>query len=110
MTDTVSCAGTSSQSCTFTEKLTVVETLRGSTLVGIAASAHKKTKKKTVTVGSKTVTLAGGHTETVKLTLNSTGAALLNKRGSLPVAFTIKQGSKTLHSQTVTFKKTKKKK
>ncbi len=105
------CAGTSSQTCTFTETLTVLETLHGSTLVAVSASAGRpaNTKKKTVTVGSKRVTLSGGQSERVKLTLNSTGAALLKKRGSLPLTFTVKQGHQTLHSEKVTFKKPKKK-
>jgi hypothetical protein len=103
-----------SQSCTVTETLTVVETMTGNTVTAIAARADKKAKptkkktKKTVVVGSKSVTITGGQSETLKVTLNGTGTALLRKHGKLPVAVTVKQGSRTLRSQHVTLSVPKK--
>jgi hypothetical protein len=108
--DTVSCDGVRSQSCTVTETLTVVETVAGKTVTAVAARADKKAKpkQKTVVVGSNTLKVTGGQSETVKVTLNGTGTALLRKRGKLPVAVTVKQGSRTLRSQHVMFSAPKK--
>ncbi|MGH3168465.1 MAG: Ig-like domain repeat protein [Trebonia sp.] len=110
LADRLSCAGASTQTCTFGLKLTVVETWRGRRLTGVAARAGlTKVRKRTVTLGSKTVRLSGGASVTVKLSLNAAGRALLKKRGILHVALTVKQGSRTVRRQTVTFREPKKK-
>jgi hypothetical protein len=95
------------------ETLTVVETWSGNTMTAVAArapnvSAKPKPKEKTVVVGSKTVTVTGAESETVKVTLKGTGGAVPRKRGELPVAVAVKQGSRTLRSQNVTFSAPKK--
>jgi hypothetical protein len=61
-------------------------------------------------VGSATVTLNGGESRTVRITLNSTGRRLLNARHKLKVTLRVTQTLAsghvtTLPSQTVTFKK-----
>ncbi|MGH2843427.1 MAG: hypothetical protein ACRDKL_07570 [Solirubrobacteraceae bacterium] len=90
--------------------MTVVETWRGRRLTGVAARGGlTKVRKRTVTLGSKTVRLSGGASVTVKLSLNAAGRALLKKRGILHVALTVKQGSRTVRRQTVTFREPKKK-
>jgi hypothetical protein len=107
VSDTLTCVGAGT--CTFTETLSVVETLSGNTITGVAARAHKKPRKKTVVIGSKTETIAAGGSHTVTVTLNGTGSSLLRKRGRLPVALTVKQGSGTVHSQNLTLTKPKRK-
>lgn len=73
------CAG---GTCTGKAVLTVVERLRGSKVVGVSKA---KTKRKTVTVGSKSFTIAGGKTATIRPKLNATGRKLLKKFKKLPV-------------------------
>jgi hypothetical protein len=84
---TLTCAAPVGQSCQVTAKLTVVETSRGGTPTAVAAAARKRAR--TVVVGMKTVTIAGGHTATVTLTLNGTGRALLGRFGKLPAKLSI---------------------
>jgi hypothetical protein len=87
--------------------LSVLETLKGGKLTAVTASA-KKTTKKTVTVGTVTVTIAAGHTETIKVNLNGTGKKLLAKRKPLKAKLTITQAGKTITGTTITFKNKKK--
>jgi hypothetical protein len=61
-------------------------------------------------LGSKTVRLGAVRSQMVKVTLNGAGSSLFRKRGRLPVSFTIKQGGKTVPTQTLTFTQPKKKK
>src|SRR5205823_11229559 len=75
--------------CKLLFRLTVTEILRGKKLVGVTARA--KLKKRTVVVGSASVTLKAGETRTVRITLNRTGKALLAKRHRLPVRLRVTQ-------------------
>jgi hypothetical protein len=103
--ETVRCAGATGQSCKLTVTLSVVETVRGGTVVGVAARVGKKTKKKTVVIGSKTVTVGAGKSKAVKITLNAAGKKLLQKRGKLVVSLTVRQSGRSIRSQKLTFKK-----
>ncbi len=85
----VSCTGPSGTSCKLTLRLTVVETLKGHRVVGVTAA---KKRRRTVTVGSATVTLAAGQATTVSVSLNRTGRRLLAKRhGRLKVRVVVTQ-------------------
>jgi hypothetical protein len=103
----VSCAGAAGASCKVKLTLTVVETLKGGKLTAVAASA-KKTTKKTVIVGSVTVTIAAGKGETIMVKLNGTGKKLLAKHNPLKTKLTITQAGKTITGATITFKNKKK--
>jgi hypothetical protein len=106
----LSCAGATGTRCKLTLTLKVVETLQGKKVVAVAAATNPKNKKKTVIVGSKTVTLAAGKSETVQLSLNHTGKSLLSRLHRLPAQLTVVQAeaankTKLIRSQTLTFKK-----
>jgi hypothetical protein len=97
---TIACAGAAGSSCADSLALSVIETLHGGKLVGVAA----KTKKRTVTLGTASVTLAGGQSKTVTVSLNATGRRLLAHRHSLSVKLTVKQeiGGKSVVVKTLT--------
>jgi hypothetical protein len=109
----VTCKGPAGAKCKLLFRLTVTEILRGKKLVGVTARA--KLKKRTVVVGSASVTLKAGETRTVRITLNRTGKALLAKRHKLPVRLRVTQTllngrASVVLTQTLTFKAPKKKK
>jgi 6-phosphogluconolactonase (cycloisomerase 2 family) len=106
---TLSCKGTPAQTCSLTVSATVLETLSGSKVLGVTASAKKKPKttKKTVVIGTVSVKLKGGTKKTVKLTLNKAGKALVDKHHSLKAQIKITEGKTVLRSQRVTFKQPK---
>jgi hypothetical protein len=103
----ITCNGPANATCNDVVQLSIVETLKGGKLVAI--SPHVKTKKKVVVLGSVSVTLTGGQTKTVTISLNGAGKSLLAKRHTLKVTLTIKQSGKTVTTKTVTFKSKKKK-
>jgi hypothetical protein len=72
------------------ETLTSTETLLGSKLLAVAASHKAKKVQKTAVLGSATITLAAGKSQTVVVSLNGTGRSLLSRFGKLPVTLTIK--------------------
>jgi hypothetical protein len=86
----VTCAGSSGSHCVDSAQLIVVETLRGSHVVAVAAR-HKKPRKRTVVVGSSSATLAGGQATTLTIGLNVVGKALLKSFKTLPVGVRIEQ-------------------
>jgi hypothetical protein len=88
---TLSCAGASSSACTDTLTLSAVETLRSGKLIAVAAAS--KTKKKTVTIGHASVTINGGQSKTVSVSINSTGRALLKLEHKLHVKLILTQTS-----------------
>jgi hypothetical protein len=109
----VSCAGPSSATCELTLTVTVTETLKGGKLVAVSASGkkgkgHPKTVKRTVTVGSETISLTGGQSEVAKVALNATGKRLLASRHKLAAQLTTIQTtsghSTVLSHAVVTFK------
>jgi PKD domain/Carboxypeptidase regulatory-like domain len=81
----VHCAATSGSCAPATVQLTVVEQLRNGHVTAIAARKKGKTTKQTVVVGSATVTLAAGKSETVKVSLNAAGMKLLAQHSKLAV-------------------------
>ncbi len=97
---TIACVGAAGSSCADSLALSVIETLRSGKLVGVAA----KTKKRTVTLGTASVTLTGGQSKTVTVSLNATGRRLLVHRHSLTVKLTVKQetGGKSVVVKTLT--------
>ncbi len=82
----INCGILEALACRFTFTLTVQEWLKGGKV--IAVSANAKTQKRTVTVGTKSVTLAAGHSETVRISLDAAGQRLLKSRNKLSVKFT----------------------
>ena len=109
---TLSCIGSSTQTCSMAVSATVQETLSGSKVVAVQALATKTQPRrtvKTVVIGSVAITLRGGATKTVTLTLNSTGRALVALHHSLPARVQVTQGRRLVRSQRVTFTKPKRK-
>jgi hypothetical protein len=88
----LSCKGAAGSSCTITLTLSIVETLSGHRLIAVAAAQKGKRTKRTLIVGSKTVTLAAGASESVTVTLNATGKKLLAGRSRLPAKLLVSQG------------------
>ena len=96
----VACASVSLQA-------TVKEHLKGAKITAITAGVKKKarTTTKQVVVASGDVTLSAGATQTLTLTLNSAGRALLSKFGKLTTIVTISSAGKTIDTVTVTVQK-----
>jgi ELWxxDGT repeat protein len=107
--------GTSTGSYTVNVTLSVVETLQGNKVLGVAASdrtaykAKKKPVKKTVVVGTKTVQVSGGKTVSLSVALNAAGKKLLALRHHLSVKLAASAKGKTLASKTLSFTAAKKK-
>jgi hypothetical protein len=107
----LSCVGGSP--CTLGVTLTVVETLKGTTVIAVTAKAHKAhTHTETVAVGSENTTLAAEASGRVTMTLNSAGAKLLADRHSFTATLTITQqggqsGMAAVASTTLHFTKPK---
>lgn len=101
----LACAGATTSACTDTLTLSVVETLRAGKLVAVAAAS--KATKRTVTLGRASLTLDGGQSKTVSVSLNATGRALLKRERKLHVKLLLTQTSagKTvgMKGQTLTF-------
>ena len=93
--------------------LTVIEVLRRHRIVGLTAKA--KLKRKVVVVGSTSVTLTGGQTRTVRISLNRTGKRLLARRHRLRTRLRVggvvsRAQTKQVSNQLITFKAPKKEK
>jgi hypothetical protein len=71
----VTCSAQAAGSCTIALRLMVVETLRGSRVIAVAAA--RRTSHKTVTVGAVTAHVPAGQRHTVTVALNATGRRLL---------------------------------
>ena len=96
----VSCSD--SGSCNVKLVLTVVETLEHGKLTAITASA-KQTAKKTIVVGSGSVTITAGGSQRIQLTLNATGKRLLSKHNPLKAKLSVSHAGRTITSTTVKF-------
>ena len=114
----VSCSGPQEATCKLGLRLTITEILRGHKLVGVTAK-KKKLKRKVVVVGSASVTLSGGHSRTMKISLNGTARKLLARRHKLKVRLRVTQtfahpagaaaiAPRTVSNQVLTFKKPRK--
>ena len=113
VTDRITCTGQAS--CQVTIKLTVKETRRHHKLVAVSA-AHKpkpkpKVTHKIVVLGTTSATIAAGHSQTLRVSLNRKGRALLKARHHLTATFTVAQivsgKSRPVTTAKVRFKSTK---
>jgi hypothetical protein len=84
----VSCTGAAGTSCAITVTLTVVETVTGGGRVTAVSAAAAKARRRTVTLGAAKLTLAAGHSATVRVKLDATGRRLLAARHRLRVKLT----------------------
>ncbi len=94
-------------------KLTVKETRRHHKLVAVSA-AHKpkpKVTHKVVVLGTTSATIAAGQSQTLRVSLNRKGRALLKARHHLTATFTVAQimsgKSRPVTTAKVRFKPTK---
>ena len=105
----ISCQG--SGTCGVKLTLSVTETVKGGTVIAVAAGAKKgKSKEKVVFVGSVSRTLSGGQSSIVTIALDGTGKVLLNEHHTLKVKLVVTSGESTIVAKTVTFVKPKKQK
>jgi hypothetical protein len=100
----VSCTGATNTTCTLTLTLSVVETLEGHRVIALAAAKRAKRTKRTVVIGSQTVTLHAGSSQPVTVALNATGRKLLSSHHHLSVRLAISQGSSARAGFTLVFK------
>jgi hypothetical protein len=112
VTYTLTCTGPAGSTCKATGTLTLTETLKSPGNHVASVSAAKK-KKKTVTVGSQSTSIAAGKSVTVTVALNGAGRKLLAQFGKLPAHLTIESVSSTgaqstLLTKTLTVKPAKK--
>jgi FG-GAP-like repeat len=110
----LTCSGHPGASCNITLTLTVTETLKGTKLIAVSAAAKRtKAVRRTVTLGTRSLTLPAGQSETVHIKLNPTGLRLLTRRHSLRVKLIATQTSGTTttiaSSRIVSFKTSRKK-
>ena len=88
VSDVVACTGASA--CQILETLTTTETLNGTKIVGVMASAARATlRHRKVNVGMRTVRVAAGKTASVTVSLTPTGRRLLARFAQLPVELTV---------------------
>jgi hypothetical protein len=85
----LTCSRQAAGSCTIALRLSVVETLRGTTVIGLAARSAPRTRRTTVTVGANTVRLSPGQRRTVTVSLNATGRRLLARLRRLTVRLSV---------------------
>jgi hypothetical protein len=106
----VSCAGATGATCAVALKLTVTETFNRHKLVAVTSRASHRKTRKVVVLGTASVLLKAGETQTVRITLNRAGKRLVAKRHPLKVKLRITQatgggGRTTVSTQTVVFKR-----
>jgi hypothetical protein len=95
------CTATSGSCAPATVHLAVVEQLRNGRVTAIAATKKSKTTKRTVVIGSATLTLIAGQSETVKVSLNSVGKKLLAQYKKLAAQVQVLSEGQTLKTQIV---------
>jgi hypothetical protein len=98
----VSC--TDAGSCHITLALDVVETFKNGKLLAVSARAKPKITKRTVSVGTTTITLAASQSRTATVELNRTGQRLLKSRHTLAVKLTALSGTSMISTQSITFR------
>jgi hypothetical protein len=86
--------------------LATIETLHGSKIVAVSAV---KTTHKAVVVGSTSVQIPAGTSETVTVALNGLGRRLLARFHKLPTLLLVLQGKSTVAAVKVTFRTSKSK-
>jgi hypothetical protein len=100
----VDCNGAAGQTCAGRYTITTHESLQGNSVVAVNASKHKaKPKKKRVTVGQGSYSLASGTHKTLHLSLNGTGKRLLTQFYSVPVTVTLAGPSPTTTKLTFSY-------
>ncbi|HEX4187006.1 MAG TPA: hypothetical protein VHY83_03820 [Solirubrobacteraceae bacterium] len=87
----ISCTGSSGATCELPLRLTVTEKFKGRRLIALTARRHATTHRRVLAVGSTTVTLSAGQTQTVRVTLNSAGRKLLARRRHLNATLRVVQ-------------------
>lgn len=102
---TITCRG--AVVCSVTLQMSVTETTQRGTV--IAVTAAQRPTKKTVVLGKVSVSLSGGGTKTVHITLNQTGRQLLAKFHKLKATLALLSAGKTTSHTTVSFKAKRKK-
>jgi hypothetical protein len=103
----VSCGGAPGAQCKLALSLTVHETLKGHKVVAVSARAHRK--HKVVVIGTKTLTLTAGNSQTVRISLNRQGRKLLKARHTLKATLHISEAigggrTESVATKTVKFK------
>jgi len=94
-------------------RLTVTERFKGHKLIAVTAGASRSGRVNVVVVGTTSVTLKAGQTQTVRITLSRAGKRLLARRHVLKSRLritqaTAKAAAAAVSSQIVTFKATNK--
>ena len=81
-----------SAGCQLSATLTVTERFRGSKLIAVTAGSRHRTKsmRRTVVVGSTSVSLGPGQANVMALTLNAAGKRLLSSRRRLTASLTVR--------------------
>ena len=99
---TFACAGAATATCADSLALSALETLRSGKVVAVAAKA--KTKKRTLTLGHVSASLAGGTSKRLSVSLDSAARALLAQYRSLHVKLVATQtiGGKQVVVKTLT--------
>ncbi|HEV3069983.1 MAG TPA: glycoside hydrolase family 27 protein [Solirubrobacteraceae bacterium] len=83
----LTCSAQAAGRCTITLRLSVIETLRGSRIVALAAAAA--TRRVTLTVGARTLHLSPRQRYTATVALNATGRRLLARVHRMAVRLTV---------------------
>jgi hypothetical protein len=83
----VTCSAQAAGSCTIALRLTVLETLRGSHVIAVAAA--RRISHRTVTVGAVTAHVPAGQRRTVTVALNATGRRLLGSLHKLTAKLSV---------------------
>src|SRR5262249_27234836 len=101
----VHCSAQAASGCTIKLRLSVHETLQGSRLVAVTAV---RSRRSTVTIGSRTARLKPAQQATLTVALNTTGRRLLARRHRLPATLSVRGTivgaiGASLRSATVTF-------
>ncbi|HKG40421.1 MAG TPA: hypothetical protein VKB25_15645 [Conexibacter sp.] len=94
----LSCSG--GGGCSIVATLSVVERVRGGSVVGIAGRTHRHRTKVGV-VGRASTHLAAGQRKTLRVGLNRLGRRLLRRFGQLEATLRVAQGGKTVKSRAV---------
>jgi hypothetical protein len=100
---TVACGGAATQSCSGNVGVSMTETLHGSTVIAVTATA--KHRKRVVTVARGRYSLTGGKSITLKLKLKRKSNAVLKRFGKLPVIVKITQANSAGQQVTISHRK-----
>jgi len=105
----LTCKTSATGSCKVSVALTIVEKRKRGKVIAVSAAKAVKTTKRTVTIGSETLTLDVGQSKTAKIALNAVGRKLLKVRHKFAAVCATKLvNGATLARHTVTFKQAKK--